>query len=475
MSEKRPTANPFRLPKRKFSVKNHDRLRDIERRKAYNKLSVSAKVAARPTMKVVRSNILPARRAARQRLTEKSRHDAQYGARRSHEGIVDFLAKKREVCKMGMSINAAMREMKLLEERARAKEEALQTSKALLEEDSMRFDAFMRDHDAREKSKDRELQEQESEILTRDTKIKELLRRIHEGEKRIKAQRMELGDMRKYKAFCESLTPASHVKDNVAARSQAFERLRARDDGAEYGDFEAPDEAYFVREGQMEAKFRELEEANLFSIQQLQETESKLDQLRRAHDELKQSMGRQITTVDAQLKVLQEGLEAQKRKNAQLGAGGIRSELKEIDPRRLLRRLTEYVESVYKKLLPVSDIANTDVLGQIRDMEGWLNGLLLRADSMAPKARAVAEKRNELKKRKIAVQHHLAEQAALQEERKRSAIARMQMNLKPLGKPPMFRSKPPKKKTYVEKNLAAEAARKKADEYRKFFTLDGPL
>ena len=88
----------------------------------------------------------------------------------------------------------------------------------------------------------------------------------------------------------------------------------------------------------MEAKFRELEEANLFSIQQLQETESKLDQLRRAHDELKQSMGRQITTVDAQLKVLQEGLEAQKRKNAQLGAGGIRSELKEIDPRRLLRR-----------------------------------------------------------------------------------------------------------------------------------------
>ena len=94
-----------------------------------------------------------------------------------------------------------------------------------------------------------------------------------------------LGDVtRLNRALAESKDANKSAEDVAAAESKMVDELRRR--------------------------LRELEEANLFSIQQLQETESKLDQLRRAQGELKQSMDRQVATVDAQLAVLREGLEA---------------------------------------------------------------------------------------------------------------------------------------------------------------------
>ncbi|WIA23526.1 hypothetical protein OEZ85_000262 [Tetradesmus obliquus] len=63
------------------------------------------------------------------------------------ENIKDFLAKKRETFLVQMSLDTKRAETRKLEERARQREEALKKSEAMLEEDGLRFDAFLKEND----------------------------------------------------------------------------------------------------------------------------------------------------------------------------------------------------------------------------------------------------------------------------------------------------------------------------------------
>jgi hypothetical protein len=56
----------------------------------------------------------------------------------------DFIAKKREIFLLQMSLDTKRAEIKKLEERARQREEALKKSEQMLEEDALRFDAFLK-------------------------------------------------------------------------------------------------------------------------------------------------------------------------------------------------------------------------------------------------------------------------------------------------------------------------------------------
>jgi hypothetical protein len=67
--------------------------------------------------------------------------------RQEKENTAEFVAKKREMFLVQMSLDTKREEIRKLEEKAQMKEEALQRSEQMLEEDAMRFDAFLKEND----------------------------------------------------------------------------------------------------------------------------------------------------------------------------------------------------------------------------------------------------------------------------------------------------------------------------------------
>lgn len=63
------------------------------------------------------------------------------------ESITDLLSKKREMFLVQMSLDTKREEIRKLEEKAHLKEDALLRSEQMLEEDAVRFDAFLKEND----------------------------------------------------------------------------------------------------------------------------------------------------------------------------------------------------------------------------------------------------------------------------------------------------------------------------------------
>ena len=67
--------------------------------------------------------------------------------RKEKENMSEFISKKREIFLLQMSLDTKRAEIKKLDERARQREEALKKSEQMLEEDALRFDAFLKEND----------------------------------------------------------------------------------------------------------------------------------------------------------------------------------------------------------------------------------------------------------------------------------------------------------------------------------------
>jgi hypothetical protein len=67
--------------------------------------------------------------------------------RREKENMATFIAKKREMFLVQMSLDTKREEIRKLEEKAQMKEEALKKSELMLEEDAIRFDTFLKEND----------------------------------------------------------------------------------------------------------------------------------------------------------------------------------------------------------------------------------------------------------------------------------------------------------------------------------------
>ena len=66
---------------------------------------------------------------------------------RVRENLSDFIAKKREMFLVQMSLDTKKAEIQKLEKKAALKEEALRRSELMLEQDAERFDKFLKAND----------------------------------------------------------------------------------------------------------------------------------------------------------------------------------------------------------------------------------------------------------------------------------------------------------------------------------------
>merc|ERR1719155_18636 len=91
--------------------------------------------------------------------------------RREKENMADFIAKKREMFLVQMSLDTKREEIRKLEEKAQMKEEALKKSELMLEEDAIRFDTFLKEND---KKAHEAIKKAERETKLKTDKVQEI-------------------------------------------------------------------------------------------------------------------------------------------------------------------------------------------------------------------------------------------------------------------------------------------------------------
>ena len=139
--------------------------------------------------------------------------------RKEKENMADFIAKKREMFLVQMSLDTKRAEIRKLEERAQQREEALKKSEQMLQEDEMRFEEFLKDN---AQNAEAAMKKAEAETKSKQEKVQEI-KKLNAQIAQIKAEMSkyeeQLDDCRKYQEFLDKLTPEEWVLEQKARQA----------------------------------------------------------------------------------------------------------------------------------------------------------------------------------------------------------------------------------------------------------------
>jgi hypothetical protein len=472
--------------------------------------------------------------------------------RQEKENMSEFIAKKREMFLVQMSLDTKREEIRKLEEKAQMKEEALQRSEQMLEEDAMRFDAFLKENDKKAHDAIKRAEEETKKKQEKTQEIKRLTQQIQALTSEMSKHKEALEDCLRYKIFLDMLTPPEWFeqhrrlmsekkfalkKQNWEMKLQVWEGMKKRlveaqkkemmnenlkkenqknknkkrptqqqqqthghqEDHEENGvgggagggdsprfnipppprledepEVEMEDEEvpmYFTHPQQLMDIFAALEEQNLFLIQNSQETEHTLEELRLAYKETAKSMNSQTDALQQQIQELKNEIFIEEKrakdllikKNAAAAAtsatggdgdgmgatGGSSSShnqsQSQYEKEKLLSDLHVKVRYVYEQC-GFDASSKPSTLFMLSQLESRLELLLSEIDKMPQDYVIKSEKDKEKKRRERKREEQQSMQEKLQEERNKRAIERsLQAPKKRTGRQVMFRSKPIRK------------------------------
>ena len=530
MDEERAERNPFTLPSDEevFRMRDEERKRRSKEREEQRKLKVwqkttgGSRVAGSVRLKELIGGDgregAAASKSARQTkdAVNEARSIVVNERRQEKENMAEFIAKKREMFLVQMSLDTKREEIRKLEEKAQMKEEALKKSEQMLEEDAIRFDTFLKEND---KKAHEAIKKAEKETKLKTDKVQEIKRlnqQIQMVSSDMSKHKEALEDCLKYKEFLDSLTPDEWFSEQKAIKRERQEsrrqaRIQKRRDALEkkrreayeaqlrleeaeaapkkkYGagrrrksvagadpskavapkmpppvatpeledepltssDEELP--MYFKHPQQLLDIFSQLEEQNLFLIQNSQETEKALEELKQNFEATKEQMDGKTALLKQNIDELELQIGAEENKAAQL-RGRLQARAGETQGRqeKLLAQLHEKVRDVYQKCgFDVGSKPST--LFMLSELEARLEQLLDHIETMSEEYIMKEEKDKEKKRRERKRQEQQALQDAQQEERNRKSIARsMQAPKKRTGRQVMFRSAPMRQDVREEK------------------------
>ncbi|CEM00850.1 unnamed protein product [Vitrella brassicaformis CCMP3155] len=148
--------------------------------------------------------------------------------RREKEDLRSFIAKKREMFLVQMSLDIKKAEILKLHEKAAMKEEALKKSQQMLEEDVTRFDAFLHANDAKAH---KAMKQAESLMKIKQEKvqrIKQLKGQISAIQSEISKQREQKEECIKFKHFLDRLTPQEWVDEQICVKQDRKAKRKQR-------------------------------------------------------------------------------------------------------------------------------------------------------------------------------------------------------------------------------------------------------
>lgn len=394
-------VNPFILPgdDQIFRMREEEKLRKEQKRQETKKMHVWEKNSEGKTSRTARLNelvgegtkIVSVNDAIKTIATEAIK---MVGPRRAEkENMTEYIAKKREMFLVQMSLDTKREEIRKLEEKAKMKEEALQRSEQMLEEDAMRFDAFLKENDKKAHDAIKRAEEETKRKQEKTQEIKRLTQQIQALSSEMSKHRESLEDCMRYKQFLDLITPPEHFeahakelerrrleiqKQRFDKKYKEWEVLRRKLTEQHRKDIEAAREAkkkdrsrrrkdenggaaveeeeeekrlvippppkledeivppiieeppmYFTEPSQLMDIFAALEEQNLFLIQNSQETEHTLEELQHAFKETKEVMESRTGVLQEKIDELHMQISSEEQKAKTLQAKRMMGEAEE--------------------------------------------------------------------------------------------------------------------------------------------------
>nr|KAJ3421483.1 Coiled-coil domain-containing protein 38 [Polyrhizophydium stewartii] len=526
-----PERNPFHMPSdvEVFAMREEDRRVKQQAKEAMKNLSIYDKnTVKRKNFKALLAedaddiefyNSLRKRDADKFLVNRQTRADRHFGK----ENLHDFIAKKREMFLVQYALGVKREEMRKLEEIAQAEEQKLLDDEKALEEDAAKFDAFLKENDKNSVEAIKKAEMETKAKLEKIQEIKKLNVQIMSIRSDMSKNEDQLKDLQRYRHFLEKLTPKEFLasqsatdielqrvqknakRDGVAAAGIKTNKpdgsdSQTSDSGAQSGqsgtdgqpgsgggeDGGAGDEEFwenddepvlfFKSPDQLLDIFAELEENNLALIQNCQETEETLEELKAKIAETSARMESETASLNQQIEFLNAAIAREEEKARMLeerakmfttGIVGAESQEK------LLEDLNHKVKEVYRRCLGDND-GNLSTLQMLTSIENRLEQLFEFIELMPPEKVEQAEKvvilaelsglhastalvlRMQIKdkeRRQRLREEKMEAQRALQEERVQRALERARAPVKKkTGKPVVFRSPPPQKKKKKEED-----------------------
>ena len=396
--------------------------------------------------------------------------------------------------------SARSAEIRKLEERAQQREEALRKSEQMLDEDAMRFDQFLKDNDQKAVQAIKRAEAETKQKAEKVQEIKKLNMQITQIKSEMSKFEEQLEDCRKYKDFLDKLTPPEWFEEQEqlrqgrrrgkerkmavrqeelnaqaeVARAEAekkAEEERAKNKRRSRKEREAEEAAaaaqrasikakvltlddvssdedpeeerempmYFTRPQQLLDIFTDLEESNLFLIQNSQETESALEELKTKFADTRAKMDADSVALEAQIEALRASIALEEDKGKALLERAGRHEGVQAQEQ-TLEELNRKVAEVYRAIFAEAD-HSLGTLQMLTNIEARLEDLLTIILGMPPEVVEAAEKQKEKERRQRVRELKQEQMARAQEERIQRSIRRAQEPVKRrTGKPEMFRS-----------------------------------
>lgn len=469
--------NPFQLPTEKevFQMTKEAKQKKLEERERQRHLGVAEKTTKTQVVSQIqlsRGHLTGGKRlgtSAGQPWQAASNRDRP----RERETVSDFIAKKKEMFLLSLSLDTKWAEIQKLEERAQWREEALAKSDKMLLEDSARFEKFLRENDekALEAAK-----RAEQETRLKQEKVKEIRRlsaEIESTKNELSKVDESLGKCQEYKRFLDGLTPRDWI---VARRTDLLQEPPSEPVSGDLVDGRLEDALggqYFTRPRQLLDVFESLEENNLFLIQQCQDTEEALEKVRHQFQETKLTMDANLSTLSSQVEHLQGSIEEEMERSrddeeqppkVKVGKPG----KKDTGPREPTpAELKKAIERAYANVGFVVDISVTPI-SMLTKIEQELEKAMIRMAELDPELKQKAEKQKNKERRERMRAEKVAILKAEQERKTQKVLARSTQPVKKrVGKPEMFRSAPPKVKP---KKKVVDPEEEEQEDLSHFFT-----
>ena len=394
-----------------------------------------------------------------------------------------------------MSLDTKREEIRKLEEKAHLKEDALLRSEAMLEEDALRFDSFLKENDKKAHDAIKKAEEETRKKQEKVQEVKRLTQKIQSLNSDIVKSKDALDECLRYKSFLDEVTPAHWLEEQRQKHAHLIERERralydkkyqewkqlsaSGDDTATVkststsrsalGSANPPpkledisvDEAayfepYFTQPAQLMEIFAALEEQNLFLIQNCQETEQTLEELRAAYVRNKQMLegqssllGQQIDELQGQIVTEKSKAELLRQKNtpssssATAKANKSRAATAAVSPEEesLLKELNDKVKEVYDRCGFETSSRPSAVI-MLAQLETKLETLLVDVSKLPPDFVQKSEKEKDKRRREKKREEQQTLLVQQQEDRNRRALERsLQAPKKRTGRAIMFRSR----------------------------------
>lgn len=442
-----------------FAMREQERQERDENRKAAQRTRVENKgtFASAVQRSVPPGQSFTSTRSARASFTSRSKQELSDASalpalprHREREDMNEFIKKKREIFLVQMSLDTKRSEIKNLEERARKREEAIKKSEQMLDEDNERFDNFIKENDANVSNAIKRADQQAKAKAEKEQEGKRLKASIQAVGSELSKYDEQLQDCHAYKRFLDELTPPEWFKEQRR-------KLGIAEDGSEDEHVEEMP-MYFTKPQQLFDTFAELEEQNLFLIQNSQETEEALEELKSKLKERKDEMEPQSRSLEEQKQELEHAIEEENKRAESLAQLSQQTYASSSNDDSSLDALSNKVKEVYIKCGFVHD-NSIDTLQMLTNIEQMMEQYLTFVErSLTYEQIRNAEQERERQRRQKVREERFEQQRKDQEARIQRALERAQAPVhKKKGKPVMFRSPPLRRKQKKEDKPQGDA------------------